>query len=449
MKKFNNIIFLALAAAAMLFCSCAQKEELNLTGVPSSSAGLTIDGDDTGSYQIDLEGVYDSEGVLGVSGSLSRTYTFALASPSLEDVLLKIEPIAVNIPEENYVVSATNLVIPAGERAASVSVALNMDENGNDDLSFMLEEFNAMTYELGVRLVSMNGTDVVFEGEKEAKAVLDKVAYVSTLTPLTNGKNEVSFKRSFATDEILDEEDMTIKFRVYLDRPAKTDVKVSFNTEGLADAFKADAVFTPSEVTIPAGYNFSDEITWTVTDDFLETTTDPEKHTLKLNLTTETSDPAIVLGEGITVNVEKVKNIITALGSIEDGWIAYDRGNWTVKAKRGEADFVDVTSTLTDGSTYSDYGSGDVLIVEVDMGTSQAINGIVVDYYAKSYYYASNIATFQVSDDGNDWTTIGSVEGRIGSRIVKLLAPTTARYIRYEGVPYSYIYIAEFNVYHK
>ncbi len=445
MKINHNIIFFALAAGALLLSSCAQKEELNLGGIPASSAGLTIDDQDEGVYQIDLEGSYDGDGVLNVTGEMSQSYTFALSNPSLEEVRLKVEPILANIPEGKYTISATNLVIPVGERAATVSVALNLAEDNGEDLSFMADNVEPVTYELGVRLVGMDGTNVEFDGPQEAKVVLVKDAYVAGAYLMTNGNSEVNFIRSYAEREILDEEDMSFTFRVYLERPAKEDVKVTFATEGLTDAFKSHAVVTPAEVTIPAGEKMSDEITWTLSDDFLETTTENENHTLSLVPTVTSDDPTVSAVAGITVNVEKIRNVVKVLTGLDPEWTAYSRTDWSCTINGSN------TSVLFDGSTYSDYGiyTGEPMIVEVDMKQAQIINGIVVNYYANSSYYGTDSVTISVSNDGQEWETVGLVNGRAGSRYLKLLDPPTARYVRYEGVSTRTIYIAEFNVYHK
>ncbi len=468
MKKLQHILFLALAGGALLLSACREDEKLGLEGVAGSSLGMTIDGDDTGAYQIDLTGSYDADGLLHVTGELSRSYTFALSTPSLEEVVMKVEPITVNIPEDQYTISATDLVIPVGARSATVTVALNekFAEDGvtslGEDLAFIADNVEPMTYELGVRLVNMEGGDVEFEGGSEAKAVLVKEEYVAGLSIATANGNEVGFVRSFSEREILDEEDMTATFRVYLDRPARADVKVNFVTGGLADAFKDDVTLTPAEVIIPAGEKVSEEITWTLTDDFLETTTEPEKHTVTLTAVPTTEDPTVKVLEDqdvITFIIKKIFNILSVLSALDADWTAYDRLEWSAVGKTGDGEFEDASNVL-DNSNYSYYRcySSELVTVDVDMKVSQPIDGIVINHYYKAY--ASNEVTLKVSDDGVEWNTIGLLEGKSATRYIKLLAPTTARFVRYEGrqtVPYysygSYVYyyhyVSDIKVYYK
>ena len=55
-----------------------------------------------------------------------------------------------------------------------------------------------------------------------------------------------------------------------------------------------DITVTPAEIVIPAGELESAEVTWTITDDLLLTTADPETHTLVVTASAESEDPVVV-----------------------------------------------------------------------------------------------------------------------------------------------------------
>ncbi len=451
MKKLQNIIFLALVGGALLFSSCREDEELGFSNSDlNSSVGLTIDGADEGVMAFEIDGSYDSTGALKLTGDITRTYVFALNKACLSEVRLKVEPFSVNIPEERIVISATELVIPVGDRAASVTVGLTQNEAGEEDTSFIADELAAMDYELGVRLVNMDSKNAVFEGGNEAKVTVSKVAYESNLT--VEGNKDLSFIRSFSTDKILDEDDISWTFNVRLSRPAHEDITFNFEIEGLADQFKNTLTMAPAEVTIPAGETSTGYVTVTLTDDFLETTTDPEKHNLVFKVIPICSDPTLVIDEESTtfnIRIEKIRNVLKILSGPKATWTAYSPAGWgAYKNEIGGAD----ASAVYDGNPWTDTSFSTDMVLITDMLEERDIAGLRYYYYYGDYYgaYAPGHTTVEISNDGQNWETIGMVEGQYGNLCLEILGGAKARYTRVTGKKVQYtMWAAEFYVYYE
>ncbi len=454
MKKLYNITFLALAAGALLFASCTEKEDLGFSDSDFNSAlSLSIDGFDEGIMSVDLDGSYDENGALELTGAVTRSYTFALNKAAMDEVLLKVEPFALNIPEDKYSISATNLVIPVGERSATVTVALNLNDEGNEETSFIADELAAQNYELGVRLLSMDGGDnVVFSGEKEAKIALEKIAYEALLTVEGSGNNSATFKRSYAEREILDEEPMTYTFRVVLNRPAHEDITFNFETTGLPEQFKNTLTFTPAEIVIPAGEKSTGYIQMTLADDFLETTTEPETHDIAIKVVPVCDDPTLVVNEETTtinLHVEKFRNILQIVNGVDASWIQYDRTGWKGYINEIGGVSADNMFDNADGWNYYSYNK---YVHIYDMLESRDLCGFGIYYYYGQYYnfYAASATTVEVSNDGETWETVGMVEGQKGRIYIAVLGDgANGRYIRVTGESSSGMYPCEFYAYHK
>ncbi len=453
MKKLYNITFLALAAGALLFASCTEKEDLGFSDSDFNSAlSLSIDGFDEGIMSVELDGSYDENGALELTGAVTRSYTFALNKAAMDEVLLKVEPFALNIPEDKYSISATNLVIPVGERSATVTVALNLNDEGNEETSFIADELAAQNYELGVRLLSMDGGDnVVFSGEKEAKIALEKIAYEALLTVEGSGNNSATFKRSYAEREILDEEPMTYTFRVVLNRPAHEDITFNFETTGLPEQFKNTLTFTPAEIVIPAGEKSTGYIQMTLADDFLETTTEPETHDIAIKVVPVCDDPTLVVNEETTTinfHVVKFRNVLKELASLNSSWTVYDASTW--KAYFNEIGGADASALYT-GAGWDLYQYGKFVVV-MDMLEERNVDGFRLEYYYGSWgydWYGAETTTVEISNDGENWEMLGMSEGQKGIKIIEIIGGSKGRYCRITGEYYSSMYPSLFNIYHK
>lgn len=425
---------------------CREDEELNLPDYPDATVGFEIEGANVGVSVVELTGVYDHEGALQIDGQFGRQYVFALSTPSPEDATLHIELLSENIPSEYISIDKTSVRIPAGSRTSEpVTVTL-----ANEDFSFMRNTKEAMTYELGVKLVGYEGRGISFQGSDTAKVVLDKEAYVAGCSFQSEGGNKVSFRRDYAGGAIVTETPMEHKFRMQLERPADADVTISFASAGLSDQFKNDVTLTPATVTIPAGQVLSEEVTWALKDDFLLTSDEPEQHEITLTASLESSDPtAAMLEEGsvLTFSIQKVRNILSVLDGLESGWTMYDRTGWTATGSGGSG----VPGNVLDGNMYSDYYSTTAeFYIAIDMKEARDIVGICVKYYGTSY--ASQKVRFESSDDGENWMEMGTVGdlAKTGSHVFKMLSNVKTRYVRFTSLEkYSWYHdVSEIEVYY-
>lgn len=416
-----------LGAAALT--SCREDEKLDLAGYPDTNVSLGIEGTESGVVSVPLKAVYDGEGKLSVNGELTRTYTFQLATPSPEDLILHVDPLIVNIPEDKVEIDKRELRIPAGSKSAEPVTVTYLDP----DFSFAEPEKAACTYELGVKVADADGYNVALVGEGTAKVVVEKEAYVAGCSVVGANGNTVSFRRAYLDGAILNEDKMEYTFKIKLDRPADADVKVTFTSEGLAPEFAGDVTLTPAEVTVPAGSLESDEVHWTLTDDFLLTNADPGNFTVTLTAAFESADPTVKpveAGNVLTFNIAKVFDVIDLADGIQDGWAEYDHTGWTLTGTGGSAWGLD--GILDNSGDY--YGYGETLSITIDMKDMKDIHGLRVQYYYSSY--ATKTARFETSEDGETWTEQATKEDlpTAAAHHFKFLKPVKARYLKFTSL---------------
>ena len=270
--KAHYKLFLSLAIGSFVtFAGCQDDEVVDLVKYPVNQPAITIN-DAEGASKATLTAVYKSDGTLELNGPVTRTYTFHFAA-SPEDATVTFDVINTNIPKENVEISDTKVVLPAGSTDASVTVTLK-----DEDFSFAASNYDAATYELGVK-ASVEGYKIGTESI-ESKIVIEKEAYIASCSVVGENGNTVSFERAFSQGAIVNTDPISYAFKMKLDKPARKDVKVKLATTGLDEKFMNKITVTPAEITIPAGELESAEITWSITDDFLLTTTEAEFHTL-------------------------------------------------------------------------------------------------------------------------------------------------------------------------
>lgn len=426
-RKTGFLFALVLGGAVML-AGCREDEKLDLPGYPSSEVGVTIPDADNASV-VKLKAVYDNAGKINLDGEVTRTYVLALSTPSKEDVLLLVEPLLVNIPAEKVEISKRELRIAAGYRETEPVTVTFTDP----DFSFAEPEKQAQTYELGVKVLDARGEQVALAGDGVAKVVIDKVAYEANCSVVGQNGNTVNFKRAYANGAILNEEPMEYTFKVQLDRPAEADIKLSFTTGGLPEAFVKDVTLTPSEVTIPAGAVESGEIKWALTDDFLLTTDEAENYKVTLTTAFESTDPTVKPAEGadvLTFNIAKAFDIIDLVDGAQDNWAMYDPEGWTLTGEGGSSWGLD--GILEDDGDY--YGYGATLSITIDMKEVKELLGLRVSYYAT--YYATKTGRIETSIDGESWTELGTKEELPSTKAhyFKLLSPAQGRFVRFTSV---------------
>ena len=412
--KAHYKLFLSLAIGSFVtFAGCQDDEVVDLVKYPVNQPAITIN-DAEGASKATLTAVYKSDGTLELNGPVTRTYTFHFAA-SPEDATVTFDVINTNIPKENVEISDTKVVLPAGSTDASVTVTLK-----DEDFSFAASNYDAATYELGVK-ASVEGYKIGTESI-ESKIVIEKEAYIASCSVVGENGNTVSFERAFSQGAIVNTDPISYAFKMKLDKPARKDVKVKLATTGLDEKFMNKITVTPAEITIPAGELESAEITWSITDDFLLTTTEAEFHTLVVAASVESEDPVVKVNSKeniLTFNVDKVVRNFKYLSAIGSNW----------------------------GSYGSDVYSSNPFWFVIDMKSPQTFLALGMDYY---YTYAAKKVRISTSLDNETWTSQGVLEApRAGNHYFEFFSSITARYVKVELLAgfSSYIDVTEVYIY--
>ena len=243
--KAHYKLFLSLAIGSFVtFAGCQDDEVVDLVKYPVNQTAITIN-DAEGASKATLTSVYKSDGTLELNGPVTRTYTFHFAA-SPEDATVTFDVINTNIPKENVEISDTKVVLPAGSTDASVTVTLK-----DEDYSFATSNYDAATYELGVK-ASVEGYKIGTESI-ESKIVIEKEAYIASCSVVGENGNTVSFERAFSQGAIVNTDPISYAFKMKLDKPARKDVKVKLATTGLDEKFMNKSTGTTAGRTIPDG----------------------------------------------------------------------------------------------------------------------------------------------------------------------------------------------------
>lgn len=443
--KAHYKLFLSLAIGAFVtFAGCQDDEVLDLVKYPVNQPAITID-DAEGASTAMLTAVYKFDGTLELDGSVSRTYTFHFAA-SPEDATITFDVINTNIPKENVEISATKVVLPAGSTDASVTVTLK-----DEDFSFAEPNYDAATYELGVK-ASVEGYKIGTE-PIESKVVIEKEAYTASCSVVGESGNNISFERAFSQGAIVDSEPISYTFKMKLDKPARKDVKVKLATTGLDEQFMNNITVAPAEITIPAGELESGEVTWSITDDFLLTTEDPETHTLVVTALVESEDPVVVENKKenyLTFNVNKVFRNFGYVADKVANWVELDKAGWSVELDPSLRSNGNILIDGKGGSSGGDiYKSGDFWFM-VDMKAEKTMTGFGIDYYHNNSASSPKKVTISTSLDNETWVTQGTVDTpQSYNHYFQFFTPHNARYVKVElsGRYNSYIDLTEIYVY--
>lgn len=442
--KAHYKLFLSLAIGSFVtFAGCQDDEVVDLVKYPVNQPAITIDGAE-GASKATLTAVYKSDGTLELDGPATRTYTFHFAA-SPEDATVTFDIINTNIPKENIEISATKVVLPAGSTDASVTVALK-----NEDFSFAASNYDAATYELGVK-ASVEGYKIGAE-PIESKVVIEKEAYSASCYVVGENGNSATFERAFSQGTIVNPDPISYTFKMKLDKPARKDVKVKLATTGLGEQFMNDITVTPAEIIIPAGERESADITWSITDDFLLTTADPETYTLVVTASAESEDP--VVGDNkeenfLTFNVSKVFRNFGYVSDKVANWIELDKIGWSVELEpplRNGNLLIDGKGGSTENSVYR---SADWWFV-VDMKSEKTMTGFGIDYYINGTPSSPQKVTISTSMDNETWVTQGAVDTpQSANHYFQFFVPQNARYVKVElkGLYNRYLDVTEVYVY--
>lgn len=440
--KAHYKLFLSLAIGSFVtFAGCQDDEVVDLVKYPVNQPAITIN-DAEGASKATLTAVYKSDGTLELNGPVTRTYTFHFAA-SPEDATVTFDVINTNIPKENVEISDTKVVLPAGSTDASVTVTLK-----DEDFSFAASNYDAATYELGVK-ASVEGYKIGTESI-ESKIVIEKEAYIASCSVVGENGNTVSFERAFSQGAIVNTDPISYAFNMKLDKPARKDVKVKLATTGLDEKFMNKITVTPAEITIPAGELESAEITWSITDDFLLTTTEAEFHTLVVAASVESEDPVVKVNSKeniLTFNVDKVVRNFKYLSAIGSNWVELSKDGWGAEIPSGVSGSASYLIDGNGGSYGSDVYSSNPFWFVIDMKSPQTFLALGMDYY---YTYAAKKVRISTSLDNETWTSQGVLEApRAGNHYFEFFSSITARYVKVELLAgfSSYIDVTEVYIY--
>ena len=440
--KAHYKLFLSLAKRSFVtFAGCQDDEVVDLVKYPVNQPAITIN-DAEGASKATLTAVYKSDGTLELNGPVTRTYTFHFAA-SPEDATVTFDVINTNIPKENVEISDTKVVLPAGSTDASVTVTLK-----DEDFSFAASNYDAATYELGVK-ASVEGYKIGTESI-ESKIVIEKEAYIASCSVVGENGNTVSFERAFSQGAIVNTDPISYAFKMKVDKPARKDVKVKLATTGLDEKFMNKITVTPAEITIPAGELESAEITWSITDDFLLTTTEAEFHTLVVAASVESEDPVVKVNSKeniLTFNVDKVVRNFKYLSAIGSNWVELSKDGWGAEIPSGVSGSASYLIDGNGGSYGSDVYSSNPFWFVIDMKSPQTFLALGMDYY---YTYAAKKVRISTSLDNETWTSQGVLEApRAGNHYFEFFSSITARYVKVELLAgfSSYIDVTEVYIY--
>lgn len=303
-------------------------------------------------------------------------------------------------------------------------------------------------YELGVK-ASVEGYKIGTESI-ESKIVIEKEAYIASCSVVGENGNTVSFERAFSQGAIVNTDPISYAFKMKLDKPARKDVKVKLATTGLDEKFMNKITVTPAEITIPAGELESAEITWSITDDFLLTTTEAEFHTLVVAASVESEDPVVKVNSKeniLTFNVDKVVRNFKYLSAIGSNWVELSKDGWGAEIPSGVSGSASYLIDGNGGSYGSDVYSSNPFWFVIDMKSPQTFLALGMDYY---YTYAAKKVRISTSLDNETWTSQGVLEApRAGNHYFEFFSSITARYVKVELLAgfSSYIDVTEVYIY--
>lgn len=442
MKNIWKLTLLsALVLGSGMLAGCREEEELNLAGYPDVEVGVVI-ADAENAAEATVKATYAAgTGELQLDGALTRTYIFSLSTPSPKDASFVVEPIFSNIPEELVTISETELFIPAGSISASVTVGL-VDEN----TSFMADEYTAQTYELGVRLISADGSQLELT-QTEARLKIEKEAYVSVASVQgVDGSTSAEFRRTYIEGGIINTDPISYEYRVVLDKPALHDLTFTVSSTGAPE--NSGERFSASQLTVTAGKLESTSTVWSLTDDFLEVDDQPFECMVQLTAAPAGDETAAVMSEeqgSCAIAVLKVFDRMTFLSALDPSWVEFDYSTWTVDpASIGNKLFDNNTKTYIDDESFV-----------IDMQEVKTVYGLSFQGASDYVGYVPRIYRVSGSVDGVDWSSWGEMDrydaptGSYTPLYIALVLPADVRYLKFEVVEAYYWYFAEFEVYGK
>lgn len=427
--------------------SCQDDETLNLDNYPINIPSVLIE--DADKLFQKLQATYQSDGSLALNGSLSRTYIYRFkASP--EEMVVDFSPIGTNIPLEKITLSTTQVKLAPGETDAVVTVSLL-----DDDFSFAAANVNEEKYELGVTGI-VSGYNTVSD-PIENKLEIEKEAYKVFVSFNGANDNTAHFTRTLAAGAIEEEDPIQYTFKVVLDKPASKDVTLAIATDGLDEQFSNDITVSPANIVIPAGQTSSEDVTWTIGNNFLMADQLPSVFNMKLKLSVLSQDETVQTNALNEVDIQVTKRVVNvaSLNEVPSDWVEIDKSNFVpaaISSMDGNSSCLfDGKSGNTDASVTA-YSWTLPAVFGVDMKEDHTIKGIRVNY---TDYYGSIAAatdvTISTSSDGVTWTEQANMPALSATymQVFKFYTPVNASYVKVScNKLSSYVLsVCEFTVY--
>ena len=271
--KKSALLFALAMVGCFGFVACQDDEELNLNSYPNPEIGFEVG--DTGSSRVNLNATYDLDGNITVNGEMTRSYLPKLSRPCIEDRTFTVEPIIVNIPEDQVEISAREFTIRAGMQSPEEPITVTLLDT---EYTFTEAEKAEKTYQLGLRVVGNDKLDFVDDGE--GKVILKKECYTSHFSIESVGENPwTNFEvyHSLYRKKLYGKE-LKVEFKVKLDRPALEDISFTpsvalplddHRITHMMEVFPSCVHFSPETILIKQGEKESEVITLNLDQDFL------------------------------------------------------------------------------------------------------------------------------------------------------------------------------------
>lgn len=421
-----------------LAISCQEDETLDLVDYPNTAVSLSLPNSEdplNGSYQV----TYAADGTLNADKEVAFKVQLATASPNEVTVDLaytfkNISGEGMNLPQQ--------VTIPAGEVEQSVLL---------EDFSF-INDLSEQKYEIEVNVAAIHGSNGEFVKPAAIKMLLNKASFSSNVILVGENGNNLSFTRIYANGEILNEDKMSFKFTVQLDKVLKEDTEFTLNVEGLDETLLNNITFSSNSVAIPAGSLTSEDIVCEISDDFLKTTDKDEEYSISISASA-TQENEYINGEAetnkIDVNIIKTSNVLEQVSAPDPMWASRERTGWKIKASPA---FEGDPSSILDGHDYSGldgYDDGNYWFTAELPQLLEGVQGMYIHCY-QSWKLPDKIAV-SVSEDGSSWRSLGTLDVRKISNeklYIKFKAPVSFKHLKYEVLSYSdTVHVMEFNLY--
>lgn len=427
-----------------ILSSCLDDENLDLKNFPINQPEILVQGSNGDNNVV---ATYLSDGTLKLDAPLTRTYVFRFkASP--EDMIVNFELICSNIPVEKVILSTSEVLLAAGETDAVVTVSLK-----DDDFNFAASTLEEETYVLGVK-ANVNGFNIG-EEPMESKIMIEKEAYCVAVSVHGENQNSASFERTFVNGAIEEQDPIAYKFKVMLDKPANKDVAIQIFTEGIAEKYLENVTVVPNKIVIPAGQISSEEVTWTVTNDFLLEDAMPATFLINLKLGIETED-ATVKKEGensISITVKKKMLNMGVVDVLPQEWSMINKEDCSaIELSNFSGDGNVLFDSLTTGGKTL-WGASWSLPASfiVDMKNLHMLEGIKIDYYSYSTPAGPKNIRVCTSKDKIQWVEqadLAELPNR-NENLLEFYTGMEARYVKLEffALYSSVIYVAEVSLY--